>query len=223
MLAFCAMAFPSPRFATTVVALVGSAAILLAAVPEPIDHAVNARIRAEARDRSQIMQTLHALTDVYGPRLTGSPNHKAAAEWTVARMKEWGFETGRLEEWDFGHPGWLNERLTAHVVAPVKDALVGEVLAWTNGTDGPVRAAAVHLVLPERPTEADLKAYLDGKAAQVAGRIVLVGAGTPVPVTFSKPPLRRDYDDLAAMFDPVNPRAPQFGPGGPAGRPARHA
>ena len=117
--------------------------MLLAAGPEPIDHAVNARIRAEARDRSQIMQTLHVLTDVHGPRLTGSPNHKAAAEWAVARMKEWGFETGRLEEWDFGHPGWLNERLTAHVVAPVKDALVGEVLAWTNGTDGPVRAAAV--------------------------------------------------------------------------------
>ena len=72
------------------------------------------------------------------------------------------------------------------------------------------------LVLPERPTAADLKAYLDGKAAAVAGRIVLVGAGTPVPVNFTKSPLRRDYDDLAAMFDPVNPRAPQFGPGRPA-------
>lgn len=218
VLAFHAMRFPALRSVLTVLAVGGSTALLLAAGPEPIDHAVNARIRAEARDRSQIMQTLHVLTDVYGPRLTGSPNHEAAAEWTVARMKEWGFDKGGLEEWDFGHPGWLNERLTAHVVAPVKDALVGEALAWTNGTDGPVRAAATQLVLPERPTQAELTAFLEGKGAQVAGRIVLVGTGTPVPVTFSKPPLRRDADDLAAMFDPVNPRAPQFGPAGPAGR-----
>jgi carboxypeptidase Q len=212
------MRFPALRSVTTTLTLVGSTALLLAASPEPIDHAVNARIRAEARDRSQIMQTLHVLTDVHGPRLTGSPNHKAAAEWTVARMKEWGFDNGWLEQWDFGHPGWLNERLTAHVVAPVKDALVGEALAWTNGTDGPVRAQAVQLVLPERPTRAELSAYFDTKASAVAGRIVLVGAGASVPVTFSKSPLRRDADDLAAMFDPVNPRAPQFGPAGPAAR-----
>ena len=210
------MSILSHRVATAVVAVAGSAAVLLAAAPEPIDHAVNTRIRAEARDRSQIMQTLHVLTDVHGPRLTGSPNHKAAAEWAVARMREWGFDAGLLEEWDFGHPGWLNDRLTAHVVAPVKDALVGEVLAWTNGTDGPVRAAAVHLTLPDRPSADELKAFLEARAALVSGKIVLVGAGTPVPVSFTKAPMRREYDDLAAMYDPVNPRAPQFGPGGPA-------
>lgn len=209
------MRTPIRRLSLTALSLAASAALLAAAGPEPIDHAINARIRAEARDRSQIMQTLHVLTDVYGPRLTGSPNHKAAAEWAVARMKEWGFDTGRLEPWEFGHPGWLNERLSVHVVSPVKDALVAEALAWTNGTNGPVKAGVVQLVLPERPSAADLKAYLDGKASAVAGKIVMVGAAATVPVTFSKPALRRDTDDVAAMFDPVNPRMPQFGPGGP--------
>ena len=206
------MFLPASRVAPAVLAVVASVTVLGATGPEPIDHAVNARIRAEARERSQIMQTLHTLTDVYGPRLTGSPNHKAAAEWTVAEMKRWGFDRGLLEEWDFGHPGWVNERLSVHVVSPMKDALVAEALAWTNGTDGPVRAAVTQLVLPERPTAAELKAYLDGKAAAVAGRIVLVGAGTPVPTSFTAPAKRRDYDDLVAMLDPVNPRVPQFGP-----------
>jgi len=211
VLAWSAMIRPS-RAAITLLALAASAAVLYAAGPEPIDHAVNARIRAEARDRSQIMQTLHVLTDVYGPRLTGSPNHKGAAEWTAAEMTRWGFDRAYLEAWDFGHPGWVNERLSVHVVAPVKDSLVAEALAWTNGTNGPVRAPIAHLRLPERPTEVELKAFLDGKAAAVAGRIVLVGDGTPAPVSFSKAPLRREYDDLVAMFDPVNPRLPQFGP-----------
>jgi hypothetical protein len=212
------------RAGATVLTLTTAAAVIVAAGPEPIDHAVNARIRAEARDRSRIMRTLHVLTDVYGPRLTGSPNHKAAAEWAVSEMKSWGFERGQLEPWDFGHPGWLNERLSVHVVAPVKDALVGEALAWTNGTNGPVKAAVAHLVLPERPTDADLAAYLQGMATAVGGRIVLVGAGTPVPVTLNPAPLRRDADDLAAIFDPVNPRPPQFGPGGPGSpRPSTNA
>jgi hypothetical protein len=44
------------------------------------------RIRSEAMERSQIMKTMHMFTDVYGPRLTGSPNHKAAADWAVKQM-----------------------------------------------------------------------------------------------------------------------------------------
>src|SRR5258708_4475369 len=87
------------------------------------------RIRQEEKDNSQIMKTMHMLTDVYGPRLTGSPNHKAAADWAVKQMTAFGLQNGHLEPWDFGHIGWLNERLTAMINAPVKDVLTCEVLA----------------------------------------------------------------------------------------------
>src|SRR6186997_3328317 len=69
------------------------------------------RIRQEEKNNSQIMKTMHMLSDVYGPRLTGSPNHKAAAEWAVNQMTTWGFTNGHLEPWDFGREGWLNEYL----------------------------------------------------------------------------------------------------------------
>ena len=39
---------------------------------------INAQIRKEGMENSQIMRTIHYFSDVYGPRLTGSPNHKAA-------------------------------------------------------------------------------------------------------------------------------------------------
>src|SRR3954453_14379133 len=68
---------------------------------------VNARIRKEEADHSQVMHSLHLLTDRYGPRLTGSPNHEAAAKWAAQQMTEWGFRNAHLEPWDFGHPGWL--------------------------------------------------------------------------------------------------------------------
>src|SRR5436189_740626 len=75
-----------------------------------------ARIRKEESDNSQIMKTMHVLTDIYGTRLTGSPNHKHAAEWAMKQMTSWGLENAHLESWDFGHPGWLNERLAAHLI-----------------------------------------------------------------------------------------------------------
>src|SRR5262249_1745000 len=53
---------------------------------------INKKIRQEEADHSQIMHTMHFLTDVYGPRLTGSPNHEAAADWAIREMTAWGFE-----------------------------------------------------------------------------------------------------------------------------------
>src|SRR5687767_15930574 len=94
----------------------------LAAEERP-DEAVFWKIRQEATARSQILQTLHVLTDVYGPRLTGSPNLKAAGEWAIEQMHAWGLKQGHLEPWDFNREGWTNERLTAHLISPVKDAL----------------------------------------------------------------------------------------------------
>jgi carboxypeptidase Q len=179
---------------------------------ERIDHAVNARIRHEARTNSEILHTLHYLTDVYGPRLTGSPNLTRAGEWAVQQMLAWGFDEGRLEPWTFGHPGWLNERLTAHIVAPVKDHLVGEVLAWTPGTNGVVRAPAFHLIPPDPATRETLAQHLEGVRADVKGRIVLVGAHQAVPVTIHPPARRRDYEQARAQYDPDPARRPAQGP-----------
>src|SRR5688572_957368 len=188
---------------TVSAAMIGLA---IAAVPvfttERIDEAANARIRAEAANNSQIMRTMHFLTDVYGPRLTGSPNHKAAAEWAVKQMTAWGFTNGRLEPFPFvntdGTPrsGWLNERFSGHIVAPVKDSLVGEVLAWTPSTNGTVTASAVHIVPPTGPTQAELDKWIAETSPTLKGKIVLVGRHAAVPVLINKPALRRNDEDL---------------------------
>jgi hypothetical protein len=188
------------------------AAGTLAAGPERIDSEFNARIRQEEKEHSQIMRTLHFLTDVYGPRLTGSPNYKAAAEWVLNQAKEWGLQNGHLEPWTFGHPGWVNERFSGFVTSPVQDSLVGEVLAWTPSTSGTVTAAAMQVVPPDRPTEAELAAWIQETQPRLKGHIVLVGKPIVVPVAMTKPPLRRNDDDLRKQYDPVNP-TPQRGRG----------
>jgi hypothetical protein len=182
------------------------------------DADINARIRQEENSHSQIMKTLHVLADVYGPRVTGSPSLKAAGEWAIAQMKSWGFTNGHLEPWDFGHPGWVNERFSAHITAPVKDQLTCEVLAWTPGTEGTVSAQAYQLQMPDRPTPAQLTAALEAAKDAVKGRIVLVGKHTLVPVNINPPAKRRPDDQVREQYDPNNPNAGQFGRGGRGGR-----
>lgn len=180
------------------------------------------RIRKEAMERSQIMKTMHMFTDVYGPRLTGSPNHKAAAEWAVKQMTAWGLENAHLEPWDFKHPGWLNERLTAHLISPVKDPLVCEVLAWTPSTKGTVQASAYQLVLPERPTQEQLTIALNNHKAKVRGKIVLIGKPASIPVNLT-PPAKRLTDEQAQQRYGPNARPFSFPTPSPTPTPAPNA
>ena len=84
---------------------------------------IYAAIRKEGMENSKIMNTMHYFTDLYGPRLTGSPNHVNAAKWGVTEMKSWGFDNTYLEPWEFGHPGWVSERATGLMLSPVQDTL----------------------------------------------------------------------------------------------------
>src|SRR5215467_10552035 len=193
-------------------ALVMSAALVAAQAPPAADTDINKKIRAEENDRSQIMHTMHFLADIYGPRLTGSPNHKSAADWAIRQMKDWGLENAHLEPWDFGHPGWVNERASGYIVAPIKDQLTFKVLAWTPGTKGTVTAQVFQMVPPEKPKKEDLTAYLDSVKDKVKGKIVMVGKAEVVPVVIDVPARRMDDKAASERFDPKNPNAGQFGP-----------
>ena len=182
---------------------------------EKVDADVQWKIRREATQNSQILRTLHFLTDIYGPRLTGSPNLKAAQDWVVEETTRWGLKNAHLEPWNFGHPGWANEKLSVHVISPIKDSLVTEALAWTPGTTGTVVAPVVKIILPSEPTKEVLAKFFDAHRSTVQGRIVMVGEPAVVPVTILPPQKRREDNDVRAQYDPVNPTASNFGGGGP--------
>jgi acetylornithine deacetylase/succinyl-diaminopimelate desuccinylase-like protein len=225
------------------IGLVAVAAAQTPAPAEPIDAAMNAKIRAEGLQRSQVMRIVHVLTDVYGPRLTGTPALEGAGRWAVKEMESWGLK-GRLEPWNWGHEGWVNEKASGHIVSPVKDNLVFEVLAWTPSTKGAVTAPAVNLVTPRGPevppnpaaaeaaatgrggrgrgaqgptflgpTEAELNAYFATMAPKVKGAIVLVGASR-VPRFEEQPPAKRRDDTATRNNYNPDPSVPAGNRGG---------
>src|SRR5580700_3127480 len=92
--------------------LVGLAALPLAAdwpVTEKLDLDAIYRIKEEGLQRSKVMEIESYLTDVYGPRLTGSPNIRTAGEWAVKEMQSWGLANAKLEPWGPFGRGWSNE------------------------------------------------------------------------------------------------------------------
>jgi carboxypeptidase Q len=178
---------------------------LVPAANDNIDSNLNWRIRQEETDRSQIMSVIHQLTDVHGPRLTGSPNFKAACEWALNQMKSWGLQNEHMEAWDFGHPGWANDRYSVRVISPYKDLLDARVVAWTPSTKGVVKAAIVLITPPEHPTAEILDAYLNSVKDKVRDRIVLTGPHVEIPITFSPAAKRREESDLRTQYDPNNP------------------
>jgi carboxypeptidase Q len=201
-------------------AAIGLAAfVAVAAAPfaeERIDVEINAKIRKEGTDNSKILRTLHYLTDVYGPRLTGSPNLKAAGEWVIKEAASWGFTNGHLEPWEWGRPGWSNDFASVTVLSPFKDKVEFEVLAWTPGTNGVVKAKAFNLIVPDQPLKEELDTYLDGIKAQVQDAAVFIGRARAIPVNLNPSAKRRSDEEVRRQFDPSAP--PGAGRGGRGGR-----
>jgi carboxypeptidase Q len=103
---------------------------------EKVDEPVVARIKTEALQNSQVMETLGYLTDVFGPRLTASPNLRAAQVWTRDKMSSWGLQNANVEPWGTFGKGWSVERYSAEMLEPTYDRLNVYPLAWSPGTGG---------------------------------------------------------------------------------------
>ena len=145
-----------------------AALLLLSTAPaqqagDKVDLATLAQIKTEAYDHSQAMETLYNISEVYGPRVNNSRNHRAAAEWAMKQMKSWGLKNVHLEKWGpFGY-GWQIKKYYGALETPAYAALIGFPLAWTPGTNGPVTADAVLAPLHSKDDFAKYHGKLKGK------------------------------------------------------------
>lgn len=173
---------------------------------EQTDAEINTKIRAEAAKNSQIMQVIHYLTDIYSPRMTGTPNLKAAQNWVKSELKKNGLQNAHFENWDFGFPGWQNEKLSVFAVSPFKDSLSAEVMAWTPSTKGFVIADTFNLIPPNNPTIEELNAYFAKVKSQIKGKIILTGKHNLNPINFQNSQLRISDEEAKKIFAPEQPR-----------------
>jgi carboxypeptidase Q len=151
------------RVALLLVAVV-SGFVFVEAQTEKLDYATIGRIRDEGLNRSQVMDHVSWLSDVYGPRLTGSPAITQASDWVIKKVTEWGLTNAHREPWKFGK-GWSLVRFSAHLVEPQIQPLIGFPIEWSAGTKGTVTGDVVRVQIANEPDFAKYHGKLAGKIA----------------------------------------------------------
>jgi hypothetical protein len=180
---------------------------------EKVDLDAIYRIKDEGLNRPQVMDTLSYLTDVYGARLTGSPQIRAAAEWVKRKLTEWELTNVNLETWGPFGRGWTNEKISARVMSPNDSfPVIAYPKAWTPGTSGVVEAEVVTALINN---EQDFARF----TGQLRSKYVMTAAVPEVPAQFQAPGRRFTDEQLQNIANqPVQP--PRGGGPGQRGAPA---
>ncbi len=159
------------------------------------DPAVISKFQEEETQNSRIMEVIGYLTDVYGPRLTNSPNIREAGDYAVKTLSAWGLANAHEETWGPFGRGWSNELFEANEIAPRQFPLIAYPKAWTPGTNGPVTADAIYAKI-ER--EEDFSSY----RGRLRGLFVLTAPMRVVQAQFDAPAHRLTDQELADMAQP---------------------
>lgn len=163
---------------------------------------VVAKIKEEGADRSKVMETLAMLSDVIGPRLTGSPQMKRANEWTRDKMAEWGLENAHLEAWGPFGKGWSLKKFSIQAVEPQCIPLIALPKAWSPGLEGGLTSKVVYF---NPQSEEELQAFEN----KLTGTIVLVAAPRETPALFE--PSAKRYTE-GQLLDMANAPSPEDRP-----------
>ena len=188
---------------------------LLVATPaiaqEKVDVAAIERIKAEEMNNSQVMDIMSWLSDVYGPRLTWSPNTVRAADWAMGQMKSWGLSNVHLENWNTpAGLGWENLKFSMNATAPQSFIVQAVPQAWSVSTKGTVSGSALMI----------RAGCSDEMRAQYAGKLkdafIMVSPPLSKPVSAFAGTASRYNDSTLAAMAAAQP-APQGGRGGAGG------
>lgn len=156
---------------------------------ERIDYEAIYKIKQEGLQNSQVMDIAFHLTDVTGPRLTGSPGLRKASEWARDQLTEWGLVNANLEKWGEFGKGWEVNKMYVAMTAPYYQPLIGMAKAWTPGTNGLLKS---QVVLVEAETEEEIEAY----AGKLEGKIVLFGSDLEFEASFDPDAVRFTEEEL---------------------------
>src|SRR3989442_8100794 len=123
--------------------------------------AADEKILAEIHDHSEAMANLEYLSDIIGPRLTGSERTKKANEWTAEMFRKYGLTNIHLEPWTIAH-SWTRGTAHARVVSPSTHPLTIASAGWSPSTPGVIRGPVIYFNPRSEEDFAEFKGKLKG-------------------------------------------------------------
>lgn len=159
---------------------------------EQVDTATVAKIKDEGTNRSKVMEYASYLTDVYGPRLTWSPEYRRGADWISGEFKKLGLTNIRYDYFKPVGKGWSLKKFSANMIAPVATPLIAYPKAWSPGTKGAVKGP---VVVMKAQTPAELQQY----KGKLKNAYVFLGEPRELKAWMEAPGKRLTDAELLAM------------------------
>jgi carboxypeptidase Q len=172
--------------------------------PDRGDAAILNRIWIEGTTNSRVMEHLSWMTDVFGPRLPGSPAYSKAAEWAAKRFAALGLSAAAVEPAGKIGNGWSNDYVSVHMTAPSYAPIVAYPRPWTEGTKGKITGSPMVALISS-------KAEAEKYKGKLKGAIVFLKEPRPVRPNFRAPASRHDDKSLLELQStpiPVKPAKP---------------
>jgi carboxypeptidase Q len=156
------------------------------------DSSAIAMILQEGTANSRVMETLSYISDVYGPRLTGSPGFRRVCEWAMQQLHAIGCENVHVEGWTPLIKGWELKRYSANVIGKQVFPLLSYPRAWSPGTNGMVTGDVVYV-------DAGTDSALEQVRGKLKGKFVLLGEPREVKVPFAPLAVRETEASLLEL------------------------
>ncbi len=177
-----------------ILAALATTALMAVAQPmaESVDTAIVSKIKDEGTNRSKVMEYASYLTDVYGPRLTWSPEYRRGADWVSGELKKLGLTNITYDYWKPIGKGWTLKKFSANMIAPVATPLIAFPKAWSPGLRGTVKGP---VVVMKAQNADELNAY----KGKLKNAYVFLGDPREVPAWMTAPGKRMTDSELLAM------------------------
>jgi carboxypeptidase Q len=129
-------------------------------------NAADSSLLAEIHDHNQLMANAEYLSDMIGPRLTGSLQQQNASTWVEQLLRQYGLVNVHREKWNISH-SWTRGGAEASVTAPISRRIAIASLGWSPATGGSVQGPVAYV-------SAQSASVLDRYKSKLAGAIVIL-------------------------------------------------
>mgnify|MGYP003632674952 CR=1 FL=1 len=170
-----------------------------------------AKINTEGFQKSQVMSLIGELSDVYGPRLTGTDQYFTAAQWVKKTMENWGADKVYFENYCNDCMGWEVKSFNVEMTEPAYMKIQAYPYAWTESSNG---VQIGDLIWIERHT--DLEKVKNQWSGKLKGKTILIGSAPEQNMLFDALSTRFTEEQIeeaekSIVPAPSNPLGPTAG------------
>lgn len=144
------------------------------------------KINTEGFQKSQVMSLISDLSDVYGPRLTGTNQYYTAAEWAKKTMENWGIDKVYYENYCDDCMGWEVKSFNVEMTEPAYMKIQAYPYAWTESSNGVQTGDLIWI-----ENYSDLEQVKKQWSGKLQGKTILMG---------SAPERNMLFDPLSSRF-----------------------